>query len=236
MLVVATISAARAASLATGRAGMPTAEEWPWVAAILIGLACLGTWFFATVGLTYVESALLAAAAPALVLVDVPLGQLAPGLALAANTAGCLIPLAIALKILAERRSPWLEIVALIGLGIGISFLASRVVPNKGVLLQYRIPALVIGFAAAALFYNKPAVAGSAAFIAGTFGVIVGADIMHMPELAAVGGEGRIILGGAGILDGIFLVAIFAAMMAASVATLAHNFVKARQPPVVTRS
>lgn len=235
MTFLAALTAARAASLATGRGGAPTSEEWPWVAVFLLIFAVVGTLFLVTVGLTYVESALLAAAAPTLVLLDLPVGQIAPGLGLAVNTAGCIIPLVVTLKILTEQRVPWLQGLALVGLGIGAAYYTSHVVPDKGVLLHYRIPAAIIAVAGAALFHNRPALAGSAAFVAGTLGVIVGADLMHMPELAAVGGEGRVILGGAGLLDGIFLVAVFAAMMAASLATLVTSALRSQRLPRASR-
>lgn len=218
MVSLAMVSGARLASLATGRGGVPSAEEWPWVAAFLLLVAVVGFKLLRTCGLTRVESALVAGVAPPLVAVDAPLGELAPGMALAANLAGCLLPAAVSVKVLAERRLPALETFSLVALGIVTAFLASHVEPGRGVLLQYRIPALAVGVVAAALFHQSPERAGAVAFAAGALGVLVGADVLRLRELAELGGSGRVILGGAGLLDGILLVALLSAVIAATAA------------------
>ena len=212
MLHLALVDAARLASLASGRGGMPTGAELPFVVAFLVVLGFLGTRVLRACGLTLVESVAVAAVAPALVLVDAPLGALAPGVTLWANAAGCIVPLVVSVKVFLERRAPILEGIALALIGIVVAYLASHVVPDRGVLLQYRAPAIVVGVLGAGLLAARPGVpAGPVSFAAGTIGVVVGADLMHLGELAAAGTAGRIILGGAGILDGIFLVAILAA-------------------------
>lgn len=230
MVSLAMVSGARLASLATGRGGMPTAEEWPWVAAFLVLFALLGYRLLRTCGLTRVEAGLVAGASPPLVLVDAPLGELAPGMALAANLAGCLLPVAISLKVLAERRLPAMETLVLVALGIVTAFLASHVEPGRGVLLQYRIPALAVGIVAAALFHRSPERAGAVAFAAGAVGVLVGADVLRLRELAELGGAGRVILGGAGLLDGIILVALLSAVVAATASVGVRLLVGRRQP------
>ena len=218
MVLLAMVSGARFAALATGRGGLPTASEWPWVAAALLLVALLGYRLLRTCGLTRVESALVAGVAPPLVFVDAPLGELTPGMALAANVAGCLLPVAVSVKVLAERRLPALETFSLVALGIVTAFLASHVEPGRGVLLQYRIPALAVGVVAAALFHKHPERAGAVGFAAGAIGVLVGADVLHLRELADLGGAGRVILGGAGLMDGILLVALLGAVTAATAA------------------
>lgn len=229
-MALATLSASRVASLATGRGGLPTADEWPLVGLALVAIAVLGTWLLATIGLTRVEAAAVAGLSPVLVLVDAPLGEIAPGMTLAANAAGCLVPIAVAAKILLEGRLPVLEAFVLVALGIVVAFLSSHVAPSRGVLLQYRIPALVVGVVAAALFHARPALAGAAAFAAGAVGVLVGADLLRLRELAATGGAGRVILGGAGLMDGIFLVALLGAAIGACMATIIRSVTTARAP------
>lgn len=222
------LSAARLASLATGRGGVPSLEEWPFVLGLLLALAFLGTKVLMALGLTRVESLLLAALAPILVLIDAPIGRLSPTVSLAANLAGCLIPGAVAIKILLERRVPFAETLLLVGVGVVVSFLASHVEPDRGVLLQYRIPALCVGLLAAGLLYQTPARAGAAGFSAGALGVIIGADVLHLAELTD--GTGRVILGGAGLLDGIVLVALLSGAIAELVAMLLRVAIKTRAP------
>lgn len=215
MLSLALVDAARLASLASGRGGLPTAGEWPFVLALFALVAFLGARLLLSCGFTKLEAIAVAALAPALVLVDAPLGQASPTVSLWANAAGCIIPLAVSVKVILERRAPFLEAVALMLIGVVVSFLASHVVADRGVLLQYRAPAIVVGLAAAALVAARPRyAAGPLGFAGGAVGVVVGADLMHLQALASGGSAGRIILGGAGVLDGIFLVAILAAGIA----------------------
>lgn len=207
---MAFLDAARLTSLASGRGGAPTVEEWLLLAPLLVLLAVVGTRVLRSLGLTLSESVLVAGVSPFLVMVDAPLGDVAPRVALAANATGCIIPAIVAIKILLQGRMPWREGALLLVLGTLVSFAASEVVPSRGVLLQYRIPALVVGLVAAGLLFRMPERSGAAAFAAGGLGVIIGADFLHLAELAG-GGAGRIILGGAALLDGILLVAVLAA-------------------------
>lgn len=219
MMALGLVSAARLASLATGRGGVPSAEEWPIVLGLLALLALVGTRVLIAVGLTKVEALLVSALAPLLVLVDAPLGRLSAGVSLAANLAGCLIPSAVALKVLLERRVPFAEGLFLVGLGVVVAYFSSHVVADRGVLLQYRVPALVVGVVAGGLLFQHPAkngAAGAGAFAAGALGVVIGADVLRLSELA--NGSGRVVLGGAGLLDGILLVAVLAATLGELVA------------------
>ena len=154
MVFLGALDAARLTSLATGRGGVPLPHEWPLVVLLLAVLAFVGTRVLLAVGLTRVESLLVAALAPLLVLVDAPLGTLSPTVSLAANLAGCLIPSAVALKVVLERRVPFAECFLLIGVAVIVSYFSSRVEPDRGVLLQYRVPAVVIGVLAAGLLYR----------------------------------------------------------------------------------
>ncbi|MEA3198759.1 MAG: hypothetical protein QOE90_187 [Thermoplasmata archaeon] len=222
--------AARLAALATGHAGPPGPGEWPLVGAALLLLAVAGTWLLRSAGLTRLEAALVAIVAPVLVLVDAPLGQVSPQVSLAANLAGCVVPCAVGAKILVERRLPGAEAVVVVGLGVLVSFAASRVVPDRGILLQYRVPALVIGVASAALLHKRAEAAGAAAFAGGGLGVVFGADLMHLRSLADSGGAGRIILGGAGLLDGIYLVALLSAFVAEATAVVLRAALHVKAP------
>lgn len=216
MLALGAVDAARLTSLATGRGGVPMPHEWPLIMGLLVLLAFVGTRVLIAVGLTRVEALLVAALSPLLVLFDAPLGRLSENVSLAANLAGCLIPSAVALKVILERRVPFAECFFLIGVGIVVSYFSSHVEPDRGVLLQYRVPSVVIGVLSAGLLYRaadhgRPGAAGAAAFTAGALGVVIGADVMHLGELASGAGAARVVLGGAGLLDGILLVAILSA-------------------------
>lgn len=225
------LSAGRLATLATGRGSLPTVEEWPWLLLLLAAVAFLGTRLLMAFGLTRLESIAVAGLAPLLVFVDAPLGEVSPRVALAANAAGCVVPAAVGLKIFIERRVPLGEGLVLLSIGVAVAWASSRVVPDQGVLLQYRLPALAVGLAAAGLLYMRTHQrAGAGGFAAGGLGVVIGADLMNLQALAEAGGAGRIILGGAGLLDGIFLVSILSAGVAECTCVLLRSLVGIRAP------
>lgn len=207
-------------SLATGRGGMPATGEWPLVALVLVAFVFIVGKLLMNFGLTRLEAGAAAGLAPFLVLVDMPMGEVSPGTALAANAAGCLIPFAICVKVLAERRVQAGALLGLIAIATLVSYASSEVVPNRGVLLHYRTPAFVIGAVAAALWWRDGAAAGAASYAAGAAGVIIGADLVRLAELAAAGNASRIVIGGAGLFDGIYLVAFLSAGIGASLSVL----------------
>lgn len=221
---VALIDAARLTSLASGRGDAPALEEWLWLAPLLLLFGFIGFRLLQSVGLTRGEAFLVAVVSPFLVFVDAPLGDLSAKVGLAANATGCIIPLVVGLKIFIQGRVPLLEGLLLFALGTAVSFAASEVVPTRGVLLQYRVPAVIVGLIAAGLLFRMPDRSGAAGFAAGGLGVIVGADIFRLAELSG-GGAGRIILGGAALLDGILLVAVLAAAIAEGTAMMLRALV-----------
>ncbi|HLE97296.1 MAG TPA: DUF1614 domain-containing protein [Candidatus Thermoplasmatota archaeon] len=132
---------------------------------------------------------------------------------IAVNAAGFCIPMLVTLKFVVEGRAPlWTMLVAMATV-TAVSYASSYAVPGQGVLLRYQMPAIAACGVALLLVRARFAQAGPVAFGAGTVGVVVGADGMHLDELAD-GSASRIILGGAGALDGIILVAVLAALLA----------------------
>ena len=85
----------------------------------------------------------------------------------------------------------------------------SRVIPGKGISLPALIPPI---FSALFALILSPGFAAPCAFIAGTLGTLIGADILNLIKVQKFGGF--ISIGGAGVFDGIFLVGIVAALLA----------------------
>lgn len=214
------VDAARLMSFAQGRGGVPSAQEWPFVILALALFALIVGRLLVTFGLTKLEAGIVAGVAPFTVLIDVPMGLMDGGVALAANVAGALIPFAICVKVLAERRVPAGALLLVMAVGTLAAYLSSEVVPSRGVLLHYRMPSIVVGVLAGVLWHRQGIAAGAGAYAAGAAGVILGADFVRLTELAAAGNAARIVVGGAGLFDGIYLVAFLAAGVGASTAVL----------------
>lgn len=127
---------------------------------------------------------------------------------LSVNVGGALIPLAIVGFLL--FRVPLEETLIAIFLMTLVSWKLSRVVPGKGIVLPIFIPPL---FAALFAFLLAPGEPALVAFVAGTLGVLLGADVLRLPQVMR-GNVSMMSIGGAGVFDGIFLVGIVAALLA----------------------
>ena len=131
---------------------------------------------------------------------------LAQGLSL--NVGGAIIPLLIAGFLL--FRVPLEETLIATLLMTLVAWKLSRVVPGRGIVLPVLIPPL---FAALFAFVLVPGEAALVAFVSGTLGVLIGADLLRLPQVMK-GEVGTMSIGGAGVFDGIFLVGIVAALLA----------------------
>ncbi|MCH7828901.1 DUF1614 domain-containing protein [Patescibacteria group bacterium] len=127
---------------------------------------------------------------------------------LSVNVGGALIPLAIAGFLL--FRVPLEEtLIATLFMTL-VAWKLSYVVPGRGIALPVLIPPL---FAALFALLLAPEEAALVAFVSGTLGVLLGADLLRLPQVVR-GEVGMMSIGGAGVFDGIFLVGIVAALLA----------------------
>ena len=81
--------------------------------------------------------------------------------------------------------------------------------PGVGVTLPAFIPPIV-SVLLAFLFSRDNKI--PVAYISGVLGVLIGADLLNLPNLGNF--QGMMSIGGAGVYDGIFLVGIFSALLA----------------------
>lgn len=131
---------------------------------------------------------------------------------LAVNVGGALIPFCLSLYFLflIWQKGVDLQLVGFVVLLMVVlaKFLA-RVVPGKGISLPAFIPPI---FSALLALVFVPQFAAPVAFIAGTLGVLIGADLLNLAKAKRIGGF--VSIGGAGVFDGIFLVGIISALLA----------------------
>lgn len=129
---------------------------------------------------------------------------------IAVNVGGCLIPLFFSLYLLQSHPLPILQVLLGITGVATISYLVSRPVPGIGI----GIPIFVAPIAAALLaVLLNPDHSAPLAYMSGTLGVIVGADLLRLRDIGDMGLP-MASIGGAGTFDGIFITGIVAVLLA----------------------
>ncbi|MDE2049437.1 MAG: DUF1614 domain-containing protein [Gammaproteobacteria bacterium] len=128
---------------------------------------------------------------------------------LAVNVGGAIIPVCLSLYLLLKHR------LFLLG-AVGIAFVAAvchylaRPVPGFGIALPIFVPALATAIIAVALTRRR---AAPLAYISGSFGTLIGADLLNLGAIQALGAPVASI-GGAGTFDGIFVTGLLAVLYA----------------------
>lgn len=126
---------------------------------------------------------------------------------LAINVGGAVIPLAFSLWLL--PHAPPIPTL-LTGLIVAAAAkLIARPVPGVGIAMPAFVPPLV---AVAAALAFAPGVAAPVAYIGGTVGTLVGADLLNLAEVRRMPAQ-MLSIGGAGVFDGVFLVGILSALL-----------------------
>ncbi len=129
---------------------------------------------------------------------------------IAVNLGGCVVPVGVSFYLIHHHPLNPGEVLLAVALISAVSFLVSRPIPGIGI----GMPVFVAPLASAALAllldleHSAPL-----AYIAGTLGVLVGADLLRLPLIRRLGTPIAAI-GGAGTFDGIFLTGIVAALLA----------------------
>ena len=90
-----------------------------------------------------------------------------------------------------------------------VTHLLARPVPSLGISLPVFVAPLVAAFAAMVLGWRQ---AAPMAYIAGSLGTLIGADLMNLGRISGLGAPVASI-GGAGTFDGIFLAGIVAVLL-----------------------
>lgn len=126
---------------------------------------------------------------------------------IAINVGGAMIPLLLCLYLL--PKAPFIRTAIAVVVVTIVAFFMSEVIPGEGVKLNIFIPPAIAAATATVLAWRRAAVV---AFVAGVLGTIIGADLLNLPDLLQSRGT-FMSIGGAGVFDGIFLVAVIAAFL-----------------------
>jgi uncharacterized membrane protein len=127
-----------------------------------------------------------------------------------ANVGGCVVPVAFCLYLLAHHPMNIFYVVIAVAAVTLLSFKTSRSVPGIGMGMPILLAPVLAALVSVAL---DPANAAPMAFISGTLGVLIGADLLHLKDIRKMGTPFASI-GGAGSFDGIFISGIVAVLLA----------------------
>lgn len=129
---------------------------------------------------------------------------------IAVNVGGCIIPVGLSLYFISLHLLAPLDLLIASAGVAALSYKFSRFIPGLGV----GMPIFIAPLASAAFaLLLDPAHAAHLAYIGGVFGVLIGADVLRLKNIAALGAPIAVI-GGAGTFDGIFMTGILAALLA----------------------
>jgi uncharacterized membrane protein len=139
----------------------------------------------------------------------VPVVQEWPGTVIAVNVGGAVIPALLSLYLLFKNEM-WVRGLIATAIIAGIVHWLAYPVPGVGIAVPMFVPPIVTAIVAV-LMANQHAAA--LAYISGSLGTLIGADLLN---LGAVQGLGAPVasIGGAGTFDGIFLTGIMAVLLA----------------------
>jgi len=128
---------------------------------------------------------------------------------IAVNLGGCLIPLTLCAWLLVHTPLVAAQTLPAIAIVAAVSYALSRPIQGLGV----GMPPLVAPVAAALVSIAiTPDYRAPLAYVAGVVGVLVGADLLRLPDIRRMGAPVASI-GGAGTFDGIFLTGIIAVLL-----------------------
>ena len=128
---------------------------------------------------------------------------------LAVNVGGAVVPTLLSLYLLTQALAPLRVVVATAAVTL-LTYRLARPVTGVGIVVPMLLPPLS---AAPAALLLVPQQAPLAAYVAGTMGTLIGADLLHVRKVRRLATPVASI-GGAGTFDGVFITGIIAVLLA----------------------
>jgi len=129
---------------------------------------------------------------------------------IAINVGGGVIPVLFSLYLIGRGELSLSTVVAAVGIVALVSYLISRPLPGIGIGMPIFVAPLAAALTALLL---KPEHSAALAYVSGTLGVLIGADLMRLKDIRRMGTP-LAAIGGAGTFDGIFMTGIVAVLLA----------------------
>ena len=128
----------------------------------------------------------------------------------AVNVGGCLIPLGLSFYFMSLQLIDPIKIIIGVFAITLLSYKSSELIPGFGVGMPIFLAPLSAALIALVI---DPEHAGQLAYMSGVLGVLIGADLLRIKNIAQLG-TSIAVIGGAGTFDGIFLTGLIAALLA----------------------
>jgi uncharacterized membrane protein len=132
-----------------------------------------------------------------------------PATVLAINVGGALIPILLSLYLILRNRIVLKSIVVIVVVALVTHSLAQPV-RGVGITMPVILPPLIAVVSALILSWHQ---AAPLAYVGGSMGALLGADLMNLDKIQGLGAPVASI-GGAGTFDGVFLAGIAAVLLA----------------------
>jgi uncharacterized membrane protein len=127
----------------------------------------------------------------------------------AVNLGGAIIPTVVSLYLIRSHPQQLLQAFLGVLITAAVVHLVARKVPGLGITTPAFIPPVTAALSAYLLSPTSPNVI---AYVAGTLGTLIGADLTNLRDIATLGAP-VVSIGGAGTFDGVFLSGIIAALL-----------------------
>ena len=127
----------------------------------------------------------------------------------AINVGGALIPILVSAYLFFRMRMYGRMIVGTLIVAVFVHSMA-KIVPGVGIAVPIFVPPVVAAGVGLLLAYRR---APPVAYVAGSMGTLIGADIWNLGNIAELGAP-IVSIGGAGTFDGVFLTGIIAGLLA----------------------
>lgn len=134
------------------------------------------------------------------------------------NTGGALIPILLSIYLVLGKKIPGKPLLVAVSLVTVVTFLVTSPVPEKGIVAYFPywlLPACIASISSVFMLWKDYVKAAPLAYISGTLGVLIGADVFHLPTLLSFTSEttSTAVIGGASVFDMVFITGILAVIV-----------------------
>jgi len=127
----------------------------------------------------------------------------------AINVGGALIPILVSAYLFLRFRMYGRMLIGIALVAVVVHSLA-RVIPGMGIAVPIFVPPLIAAGVGLLLAFRR---APPLAYVAGSMGTLIGADVLNLGKIAELGAP-VVAIGGAGTFDGVFLTGVIAGLLA----------------------